>query len=135
MGADIIVTVTVANEPIVKDAWLKPGSFFSAVGSYQEEEFEAVINSDLIVVDDTETILHRGTPIVALMLNDNMITRDRVLDFGDILTGAVSGRTSDEQRIFFSPIGMGIHDICLCHKVYVAAKEKEIGTPLMLFGT
>ena len=135
VGADIIVTVTVANEPIVKDAWLKPGSYFSAVGSYQEEEYEAVINSDLIVVDDTETVLHRGTPIVALMLNDNMITRDRVLDFGDILTGAVPGRTNDEQRVFFSPIGMGIHDICLCHKVYLAAKEKEIGTPLMLFGT
>ncbi|MBE0635325.1 ornithine cyclodeaminase family protein, partial [Candidatus Bipolaricaulota bacterium] len=64
VGADIIVTVTVANEPIVKDAWIKPGSFFSAVGSYQEQEFEAVINSDLIVVDDTETVLHRGTPVV-----------------------------------------------------------------------
>lgn len=135
VGADIIVTVTVANEPIVKDAWLKPGSFFSAVGSYQEEEYEAVINSDLIVVDDTETVLHRGTPIVALMLNGNMITRDRVIDFGDLLTGAVPGRTSDDQRIFYSPIGMGIHDICLCHKVYLAAKEKGVGTSLKLFGT
>jgi ornithine cyclodeaminase len=135
VGADIIVTVTVANEPIVKDAWLKPGSFFSAVGSYQEEEFEAVINSDLIVVDDTETVLHRGTPIVALMLNKKMISRDRILDFGDMVTGAKPGRTREDQRIFFSPIGMGIHDICLCHKVYLAAKEKGIGTPLKLFGT
>ena len=135
VDADIIVTVTVANEPIVKDAWLKPGSFFSAVGSYQEEEFEAVSNSDMIVVDDTETVLHRGTPIVALMLNDNMITRDRVVDFGDVLVGNVPGRTSDDQRIFYSPIGMGIHDICLCHKVYHAAKEKGVGTTLKLFGT
>jgi ornithine cyclodeaminase len=89
----------------------------------------------LIVVDDTETVLHRGTPVVALMLNDNMITRERILDFGDLLTGAKPGRTSDDQRVFFSPIGMGIHDICLCHKVYWAAKEKGIGTPLKLFGT
>ena len=135
VGADIIVTVTVADEPIVKDAWLKPGSFFSAVGSYQEEEFEAVLNSDLIVVDDTDTVLHRGTPVVALMLNDKMIERERIVDFGDILTGAVPGRTNADQRIFFSPIGMGIHDICLCHKVYGIAKEKGIGTSLKLFGT
>jgi len=135
VGADIIVTVTVANEPIVKDAWLKPGSFFSAVGSYQEEEFEAVINSDLIVVDDTETVVHRGTPVVALMLADNMIERERVLDLGPMITGDIPGRTSDDQRVFFSPIGMGIHDICLCHKVYEAAKEKGIGTKLKLFGT
>ncbi len=135
VGADVIVTVTVANEPIVKDAWLKPGSFFSAVGSYQEEEFEAVLNSDLIVVDDTDTVEHRGTPVVALMLKNNMIERERILDLGPIITGEVPGRTNDEQRVFFSPIGMGIHDICLCHKVYHAAKEKGIGTPLKLFGT
>jgi len=135
VDADIIVTVTVANEPIVKDAWLKPGSFFSAVGSYQEEEFEAVINSDLIVVDDTETVVHRGTPVVALMLADKMIERERVLDLGPMVTGDIPGRTSDDQRVFFSPIGMGIHDICLCQKVYDAAKEKGIGTPLKLFGT
>lgn len=135
VGADIIVTVTVANEPIVKDAWLKPGSFFSAVGSYQEEEFEAVLNSDLIVVDDTDTVEHRGTPVVALMLKDNMIKRERVLDLGPMITGDIPGRTSGDQRVFFSPIGMGIHDICLCQKVYLAAKEKGIGTRLKLFGT
>lgn len=135
VGADIIVTVTVANEPIVKDAWLKPGSFFSAVGSYQEEEFEAVINSDLIVVDDTETVVHRGTPVVALMLADKMIERERVLDLGPMVTGDIPGRTSDDQRVFFSPIGMGIHDICLCQKVNDAAKAKGVGTTLKLFGT
>jgi len=135
VGADIIVTVTVANEPIVKDAWLKRGSFFSAVGSYQEEEFEAVLHSDLIVVDDTDTVEHRGTPVIALMLKNGMIERKRVLDLGPMIVGDIPGRTSDEQRVFFSPIGMGIHDICLCHKVYHAAKAKGIGTPLKLFGT
>jgi len=135
VDADIIVTVTVANEPIVKDAWIKQGSFFSAVGSYQEEEFEAVINSDLIVVDDTETVVHRGTPVVALMLTEKMIERDRVLDLGPMITGDIPGRTSDDQRVFFSPIGMGIHDICLCQKVHDAAVEKGIGTRLNLFGT
>ncbi len=135
VGADIIVTVTVANEPIVKDAWLKRGSYFSAVGSYQEEEFEAVLNSDLIVVDDVETVEHRGTPVIALMLADQRIARDRVLELGPMITGAVPGRTNDDQRVFFSPIGMGIHDICLCHKVYLAAKEKGVGTTLGLFGT
>ena len=34
--ADIVVTVTVADEPIVKERWIKRGSFFAAVGSYQE---------------------------------------------------------------------------------------------------
>jgi ornithine cyclodeaminase/alanine dehydrogenase-like protein (mu-crystallin family) len=134
VGADVIVTVTVANEPIVKDAWLKRGSYFSAVGSYQEEEFEAVLHSDLVVVDDIETVEHRGTPVVALMLKDKSIARERILELGPMVAGTAPGRTNDDQRVFFSPIGMGIHDICLCHKVYHAAKDKEIGTPLKLFG-
>jgi corrinoid protein of di/trimethylamine methyltransferase len=65
--ADVVVTVTVADEPIVKDAWMKPGSFFAAVGSYQEEEFEVVTSSDLVVVDGLEHVLHRETPVIALM--------------------------------------------------------------------
>ena len=75
------------------------------------------------------------TPVVALMLKGNMIERERVLDLGPMITGDIPGRTSDDQRVFFSPIGMGIHDICLCRKVYEAAKEKELGTRLKLFGT
>ena len=57
--ADIVVTVTVADEPIVKEAWMKPGSFFSAVGSYQEQEFAVVQNSDKVVVDGLEHVLGR----------------------------------------------------------------------------
>ena len=48
-GADIVVTV--ADEPIVKDAWMKPGSLFAAIGSYQEKEFAVVENSDELSVD------------------------------------------------------------------------------------
>jgi ornithine cyclodeaminase/alanine dehydrogenase-like protein (mu-crystallin family) len=105
--ADVVVTVTVADEPIVKEAWIKPGSFFSAVGSYQEEEFAVVSNSDKVVVDGLEHVLHRETPIVAL----------------------------DEERIFFSPIGMGTEDVCVCNNVYKLALEQGVGTRLKLWGT
>jgi ornithine cyclodeaminase len=131
-AADIIVTVTVADEPIVKEAWMKPGSFFSAVGSYQEEEFEVVLNSDLIVVDSFDHVLHRETPVIALMVKENKIDRDRIIEMGQMVSGKMPGRTSDNQRIFFSPIGLAIDDICLCYKAYKLAVEKGIGTQLKL---
>jgi ornithine cyclodeaminase/alanine dehydrogenase-like protein (mu-crystallin family) len=132
--ADIIVTVTVADEPIVKDAWMKPGSFFSAVGSYQEEEFEVVLNSDRIVVDSLEHVLHRETPIVALMLQRNMITPEMVTNLGAIICDEAPKRKNLQERIFFSPIGMSTEDICLTKKVYDLAREKRIGQKLSLFG-
>ncbi len=132
--ADIVVTVTVADEPIVKEAWMKPGSFFAAVGSYQEEEFAVVQNSDKVVVDSLEHVLHRETPVIALMIAQEMIEEDDVIELGGIVCSESPGRETPEERIFFSPIGMGTEDVCVCHKVYQLAVEKGIGTKLGLFG-
>ncbi len=131
--ADIVVTVTVANEPIVKDAWMKPGSTFAAVGSYQEEEFAVVQNSDKIVVDALDHVLHRHTPVIALMIAQGMIEEENIIELGGIVCGEVPGRETSQERIFFSPIGMGIEDICVCSTAYQLALEKGIGTKLGLF--
>lgn len=133
--ADVVVTVTVADEPIVKEAWMKPGSFFSAVGSYQEEEFAVVSNSDKVVVDGLEHVLHRETPVIALMIEQGLIREDEILELGAIVSGEVPGRESSKERIFFSPIGMGTEDVCVCNNVYRLAVEKGIGTQLKLWGT
>lgn len=132
--ADVVVTVTVADEPIVKDAWMKPGSFFAAVGSYQEEEFEVVTRSDLVVVDGLEHVLHRETPVIALMIRQGLIREDQVVELGQIIGGQRPGRTRADQRIFFSPIGMAIEDICLSYRVFRLAEEKGIGKRLGLLG-
>ncbi|MFC2037871.1 ornithine cyclodeaminase [Chloroflexota bacterium] len=134
-GADVIVTVTVANEPIVKEAWMKPGSLFSAVGSYQEEEFAVVSNSDKVVVDGLEHVLHRETPVIALMIEQGMLQEDEIIELSAIVGGEAPGRESPEERIFFSPIGMGTEDVCVCNNVYRLAVEKGIGTRLQLWGT
>jgi ornithine cyclodeaminase len=131
-GADVVVTVTVADEPIVKDAWMAPGSFFSAVGSYQEEEFEVVRRSDLVVVDGLEHVLHRETPVIALMIKQGLLARESVLELGAILCGEKPGRTDPRQRVFFSPIGMAIEDMCLSYRVFRLAEKKGIGTRLSL---
>ncbi len=132
--ADVVVTVTVADEPIVREGWMKPGSFFSAVGSYQEEEFDVVANSDLVVVDGLEHVLHRETPVVALMIREGRLREEDVAELGAILTGERPGRRRPEERIFFSPIGMAVEDVCLSARVYRLALEKGIGRRLGLFG-
>jgi len=135
VGADIIVTVTVADEPIVKDKWVKKGSFFAHVGSYQEEEYEVVLHSDKIVVDDWHHVLHRETPVLAKMYKEGLITEDRIYaDLGDIVIGKKKGREKPDERIFFAPIGMGSEDVALAYKIYKSAKEKKLGVMLSLFG-
>ena len=134
-GADVIVTVTVADEPIVKDAWVKPGSLFAHVGSYQEEEEAVVTHSDMIVVDDWGAVLHRETPILAMMyLAGRLSEADIDANLGQIALGQKPGRRSPAQRIFFAPIGMGSEDVAVGSVIYQLAREKGIGRRLPLFG-
>jgi ornithine cyclodeaminase len=108
------------------------GSFFAAVGSYQEEEFEVVRRSDLVVVDGLEHVLHRRTPVIALMIQQGLLARESVLELGAILCGEQPGRRDPGQRVFFSPIGMAIEDMCLSYRVFRLAEQKGIGTRLSL---
>lgn len=134
VGADVVVTVTVADEPIVEDAWLKEGYYFAHVGSNQEEEEQVILNAHKIVVDDWDSVLHRVTPSLAQMYLKGSLKRDRIYaDIGEIIIGQKRGRESAGENIFFSPIGMGSEDIALAHRVYGAAKAKGLGVTLALW--
>lgn len=134
VGADVIVTVTVADEPIVKDKWLKDGYFFAHVGSYQEEEEEVILNASKIVVDDWEAVLHRVTPSLAQMHLKGQLPLERIhADIGEIIVGKKPGRESDQERIFFSPIGLGSEDVAFAYRIYTLAKAKGLGVPLSLW--
>jgi len=134
-GADVIATVTVADEPIVKDAWVKSGSLFAHVGSYQEEEDAVVTNSDLLVVDDWGAVLHRETPILAKMfLEGNLSETDIHANLGEIILGQKTGRRSENDRIFYAPIGLGSEDVAVGFEIYRLAKEKGLGRQIPLFG-
>jgi ornithine cyclodeaminase len=133
-GSDMITTVTVANEPIVKDAWLKKGSFFAHVGSYQEEEEAVIFNADKVVVDLWHEVLHRGTPLLAKLFVAGKIKEEKIhANIGEIIRGKKSGRTSREERIFFSPLGLGSEDVAVASLVYREAKKKGLGVPLKLW--
>lgn len=134
VGADVIVTVTVADEPIVKDSWLKAGYYFAHVGSNQEEEEAVILRAHKIVVDDWESVVHRVTPSLAQMYLNGRLTRDRIYaDIGEIVAGRKLGRESADENIFFSPIGMGSEDIALAQRIYGVAKDKGLGVNLELW--
>lgn len=132
--ADIIVTVTVADEPIVKDAWLKKGSLFVHVGSYQEEEEQVIYHSDKIVVDLWEEVLHRGTPLLAKLYKAGRIKGEKIYaNIGEIIRGKKAGRTNKNERIFFSPLGLGSEDVAVGTLVYREAKKRGLGVTLKLW--
>lgn len=128
-GADVVVTATTADEPIVRAGWLKPGVFFAHVGSYQEEEEAVVVQADKVVVDIWKEVLHRGTPLLARMYQAGLIDDSRIhANIGEIINGDKPGRETDSERIFFSPLGLGSEDIAMATEVYRRAIAMGLGT-------
>jgi len=133
-GSDIVVTVTVADKPIVKDSWLKKGCMLAHIGSYQEEEEAVIFNADKVVVDIWEEVLHRGTPLLAKLFKAGKIGEDRIhANIGAIINGKKKGRENREEKIFYSPLGLGSEDIGVASLVYSEAREKGLGVSLKLW--
>lgn len=128
-GADIVVTVTSADEPLVHYEWLKDGCFICAVGSYQELQFRIVKSVDKIVVDHLEQTMHRGE--LAKWVSKGLLSeRDVYAELGDIVAGKKKGRESDTEKILCVPIGMGSEDLAVAKRIYDISLEKGIGTKL-----
>jgi ornithine cyclodeaminase/alanine dehydrogenase len=127
-GADIICTVTTADEPIVRKKWLKKGSLVISAGSYQELDPNVVLSADKIVVDSWAQTSHRGE-LARLVEAGKLGEKNIYAEIGEILTGKKKGREREDEDILAIPIGLGSLDIGCAFEVYRKAVEKKIGTP------
>ncbi len=132
--ADIVITATVADEPIVRKAWLKEGVLCVHVGSYQEEEEAVILTADKIVVDNWPELIHRKTPLLARMHLAGRINSDMIwAELGDVVLGRKEGRENDSEQIYFAPLGLAIEDITIATLTYRKAVEKGLGRTLPLW--
>lgn len=130
-GADILVTATSAQAPLLKAAWVKPGSFYSHIGGW-EDEYAVAENADKIVCDDWDTVMHR-TQTLSRMYNEGLITdHDIHADLHDIVSGHKPGRESDDERVYFNAVGLAYLDVAIGLAMYRRALEEGAGTKLRL---
>lgn len=129
--ADIIVTATSAQAPLLKAAWMKPGAFYSHVGGW-EDEYAVAHQCSKIVCDDWETVKHR-TQTLSRMYQDGELTEDRIhANLVEILDGSKSGRTDAEERIYFNAVGLAYADVGIAHAMYERALEAGMGQDLKI---
>lgn len=126
--SDIIVTATLANDPIVHSAWLKKGSLLMNLADY-EVTYDCVKKADKIVVDNWHTITHRMVSTVAMMWRDGLVKDEDIhAQLGDILTNKKLGRENDDEIIYFNAVGTGILDLAVATRCYHKAVAEGKGT-------
>ena len=130
---DVISTATMAREPYVNKEWYKPGVFHAEI-SFWDTPPEALDAFDRIFVDDWEQVKHHGVDVSWRAVDQGVITQEGISgNLGDVVAGSKKGRLSPEDKIFFNPIGMGIHDLSEGYRVYRSAEAKGVGSQMSYF--
>ena len=112
--ADIVCTLTSAREPILKGAWLAPGTHVNLVGSSfagpVEVDDELVVRSRFIA-DYREGVLAQGAEFLKAKAA-GLVGDDHVVgEIGQVLAGALPGRQSADQVTAYKSLGHIVQDL------------------------
>jgi N-[(2S)-2-amino-2-carboxyethyl]-L-glutamate dehydrogenase len=130
-NADIVVTATSAQAPLLKAAWMKPGAFYSHIGGW-EDEYAVAKNCQKIVCDDWETVKHRTQTLSRMYKDGELLDSDVYGNLSDLVAGRKPGRESAEERIYFNAVGLAYVDVAIACAMYERAKSAGMGQDLKI---
>ncbi len=131
--AGVVVTATTAQQPVLLARQVMPNALTIQIAGH-ECEFALIRQCRKLVVDDWETIEHRGIMTPALMHAAGELDRSGVYaSLGELLLGRKPGRTEAAERIHFAHMGLGIEDIALAARIFERAQAAGLGQPMQLW--
>lgn len=135
IGADIVCTVTAADEPVLFGDWIAPGVHLNVVGASipsKREIDEALVKKSALYVDYRPSTFAQAGEVIGA-IESGAITRDHVRgEIGEVLAGVVSGRGSPGEITLYRSLGIAAQDLACAHHCLEAAKEKGLGVTATL---
>jgi ornithine cyclodeaminase len=137
-GAHIVCATTHAAVPVVKGAWLQPGTHVTSVGLNTdgcEVDAEGVTKA-LVVVETREAALAPGpggSNDLKWPIRDGLIGKGHIYaELGELVSGAKPGRTSSDQITLYKSVGVAVQDAVAAHLVLEAAEKQGVGREVEL---
>lgn len=111
--ADIVSCATLSQTPLIRGAWLRPGTHLDLVGAYlptmRECDDEAVRRARIFI--DTDAALAEGGDIIQ-PLQQGVIAREAILGtLFALCRGEVQGRRDAAEITLFKSVGSAIEDL------------------------
>lgn len=130
-GANLIVTVTTAREPILKRDWISPGAHLNVVGSSiatTREVDTSTMVAARVFVDRRESTLNEAGDYLFPEREGAIGPEHLQAELGEILIGVHPGRTSAEEITLFKSLGLAVEDLAAARYLYRKAQERQAGT-------
>ena len=135
-GADIVITATNAQKPVLMGKWVERGAHVNAMGiNYAEKaeiDAETVERADLIAADSVEQAKIEAGDLI-LAFGGDAKRWEEVRELSAIVAGKAPGRTNRDQITLFKSGGIAIEDIVVAGRVYELARERHMGREVPMF--
>lgn len=115
--SDIVITAISAQLPLLRAEWLGHGVYYNHVGGW-EDDYSVPFIMDKIVCDDWNSVKHRTQTISRLYQMGRLKDEDIYADLHEIVAGVRPGRESDDEKIYFNPVGLSYVDVALAKAFY-----------------
>ncbi|MEI7771067.1 MAG: ornithine cyclodeaminase [Chloroflexales bacterium] len=134
-NADVVCTATSSATPLFCDADLRPGTHINAVGAYTptmaEVPGETVARARLIVDQLAAAWAEAGELVQARAAG--LIDASHVAgEIGAVVTGAIPGRTAEDQITMFKSVGNAVQDLAVGALALSHAEGRGLGVEVSL---
>jgi alanine dehydrogenase len=137
-GADVVCAATHSPEPVVRRAWVSPGTHVNSVGfNLAGREVDAETVRDAVVVVESRAAALAPAPAGAndltWAIRDGVIGQDHVhAEIGELVAGIRPARTSPDQITLYKSVGIAAQDAAAAALVLAEAERRGAGTRIDL---
>jgi len=136
-GADVVVTVTPARAPLVKDEWIAPGTHIAALGADKggDQELDPrIVQRARIFVDDIRQCRTDGE--INVPLSKGLIREQDIAgEIGEVVAGKKPGRRADDEITLFDSTGIALQDSATVPLEYERAVAAGVGIEKKMIST
>lgn len=141
-GADVLLTATNSNVPVFSGEWIQSGTHVTSImggnvglvragvaaATRRELDDTAIKRADVIVVNSREQAIQDEQGDLFDPVQAGILSWERVGELGELLNGAIPGRTTSNQiTLFKNNAGQGIADVAVASRFYSLARKHGIG--------
>lgn len=138
-GADLVCATTHTTEPVVRRAWVSPGTHITSVGfnaAGRGEIDPETVQAAIVVVEHRASALApppSGAVELLLPIADGLFDASHIrAELGELIAGTATGRTSPEEITLYKSVGVAVQDAAAASMVLAAARTRGVGTDVTI---